>query len=435
MKNLKITWKIILLIVLMSAFTLGVGYIGVSSVSDLRRRAEDIAVSGNEALLAARLNQSILALNRAEYRMAADPESETLKEVEQTFSRQKQLFAKHMETLLRTAAPEQKRVLAQIHDMYQRYERETAETLAIAKRVGGSVVLSDAQEQINKSVVDSRAVATELQRVVAAYAENASDSADAVSERAANAAAAANTAMLIAAAVGVLIGVAVGLLIGIAGIGRPLSRIIEIVVRLSRADTSVHIFGADRRDEVGDIARAMEVFKGNLEEKTRLEAEAAEQRRIAEEQRAAREARERKAIEEISALCEKAVAGDLSTRIDESGKEGFLLTISQRLNGLAGLLQQMTGETAATTAAMARGDLTGNIRGNYQGVFGTLKDSVNTMAAKLRDIAGKLNTSAQAVKEAAGEISTGSQDLAQRTESQAASIEETAASMHEITTK
>jgi methyl-accepting chemotaxis protein len=38
------------------------------------------------------------------------------------------------------------------------------------------------------------------------------------------------------------------------------------------------------------------------------------------------------------------------------------------------------------------------------------------------------------VKDASAEISTGSQDLAQRTESQAASIEETAASMHEITT-
>src|SRR5690606_3352344 len=134
------------------------------------------------------------------------------------------------------------------------------------------------------------------------------------------------------------------------------------------------------------------------------------------------------------ALCEKAVAGDLSMRIEESGKEGFLLTISQRLNGLTAMLQQMTGEMAKITAAMAEGDLTSSIRGDYQGVFGMLRDSVNTMADKLRSIAGSLNESARLVKDAAAEIAAGSQDLAQRTESQAASIEETAASMHEITT-
>src|SRR3546814_14010101 len=40
---------------------------------------------------------------------------------------------------------------------------------------------------------------------------------------------------------------------------------------------------------------------------------------------------------------------------------------------------------------------------------------------------------ANTVRAAAGEISTGSQDLASRTESQAATLEQTAAPMHEVT--
>ncbi|WP_298728556.1 methyl-accepting chemotaxis protein [uncultured Ferrovibrio sp.] len=217
-------------------------------------------------------------------------------------------------------------------------------------------------------------------------------------------------------------------------ISRPIARLVSGMETLAGGDTRVEVFGVGRGDEIGVMAKTVQVFKDNMIAREKAEADIARQREENERQRAAREARERKAIEEISALCEKAVAGDLSMRIDENGKEGFLLTISQRLNGLTAMLQQMTSEMAKITSAMAEGDLTNSIRGNYHGVFGTLKDSVNAMAAKLRDFAGKLNESSQLVKSAAAEIAAGSQDLAQRTESQAASIEETAASMHEITT-
>ncbi len=217
------------------------------------------------------------------------------------------------------------------------------------------------------------------------------------------------------------------------GVVRPVNRLKSVMERLAGGDTAGEVFGTARGDEIGAMARTVQVFRDSMIAREKAEADVTRQREESEQQRAAREARERRAIEEISALCEKAVAGDLSTRIDEAGKDGFLLTISQRLNGLTAMLQQMTGEMAKITAAMAEGDLTNSIRGNYDGVFGMLKDSVNTMAAKLREIAGSLGESSRAVKEAAAEISTGSQDLASRTESQAASIEETAASMHEIT--
>ncbi|WP_298726500.1 methyl-accepting chemotaxis protein [uncultured Ferrovibrio sp.] len=241
--------------------------------------------------------------------------------------------------------------------------------------------------------------------------------------------------LLIVLSIGIIVlALITGFCISIFTLTRPINRLSEGMKILASGDVKAEVFGLDRKDEIGEMGRAVQVFKDNMIAREKAEAEIAEQRRVAEEQRSAREARERKAIEEISALCEKAVDGDLSMRIDENGKEGFLLAISQRLNGLTAMLQKMTNETAQVTAAMAQGDLTNSIRGEYQGVFGTLKDSVNAMAAKLRDIAGKLNESARAVKDAAGEISAGSQDLAQRTESQAASIEETAASMHEITT-
>ncbi|MEK9968150.1 MAG: methyl-accepting chemotaxis protein, partial [Ferrovibrio sp.] len=117
-----------------------------------------------------------------------------------------------------------------------------------------------------------------------------------------------------------------------------------------------------------------------------------------------------------------------------TGKDGFFLAASQELNRLTAVLQTMTGEMAEVMRAMAAGDVTRSVHGDYQGVFGQLKSSTNSLTARLREFAGELTQTTSAVQSASAEISTGSQDLASRTESQAASIEETAASMHEITT-
>jgi len=242
------------------------------------------------------------------------------------------------------------------------------------------------------------------------------------------------TRLLIALSAVIIVGsLLLGFGVSLVTITRPINRLAAGMRRLADGHTQTDVYGATRGDEIGVMAKTVQVFKDNMIAREKAEADIADQRRIAEEQRNARETRERKAIEEISTLCDKAAAGDLDTRLNEEDKDGFLLTISQRLNGLTGMLQQVTGELATVTTGMAQGDLGNDIRGDYHGVFGQLKTGVNGMADKLRQIAGELNQSAAAVKEAAAEISTGSQDLASRTESQAASIEETAASMHEIT--
>jgi methyl-accepting chemotaxis protein len=213
----------------------------------------------------------------------------------------------------------------------------------------------------------------------------------------------------------------------------PIQRMTTAMQRLANRDLAVEIPFVDRGAEVGQMAKAVQVFKDNMVAREQAEADIARQREEAESRRLEREAREKAAGEEIAALVNKVAQGDLSTRIDEAGKAGFFLSTSQELNRLAATLQAMTEELAMAMSAMAGGDLSKTVRGEYQGVFGQIKNGVNGMSERMRDFAGRLTTTAQSVKVASDEISTGSQDLASRTESQAASIEETAASMHEIT--
>jgi methyl-accepting chemotaxis protein len=213
----------------------------------------------------------------------------------------------------------------------------------------------------------------------------------------------------------------------------PIQRMTTAMQRLANRDLKVEIPFVDRGAEIGQMAQAVQVFKDSMIAREQAEEDVARQREESESRRQEREEREKAAGEEIAALVNKVAQGDLSTRIDEAGKSGFFLSTSQELNRLAATLQAMTEELATAMNAMAGGDLSKIVRGDYQGVFGQIKGGVNGMSERMRDFAGRLTMTAQSVKVASDEISTGSQDLASRTESQAASIEETAASMHEIT--
>lgn len=84
-------------------------------------------------------------------------------------------------------------------------------------------------------------------------------------------------------AVAVVAGLALAWMIG-NGIGGPLVRMIEAMRLLSQGDTSVEINGLERKDEIGQMAHATQVFKENAIEKQKLEAESeANERRLAEE--------------------------------------------------------------------------------------------------------------------------------------------------------
>ncbi len=88
-------------------------------------------------------------------------------------------------------------------------------------------------------------------------------------------------------------------------ITRPIGDMTSRMNLLAKGDTSIEVPALDRRDEVGDIARAVQVFKENTRAKQAMEAEAAAEA-------AAREARMAR-LEELIAGFDRAVASVLET--------------------------------------------------------------------------------------------------------------------------
>ncbi|MGN0862030.1 MAG: methyl-accepting chemotaxis protein, partial [Stenotrophomonas koreensis] len=123
----------------------------------------------------------------------------------------------------------------------------------------------------------------------------------------------------------------------------------------------------------------------------------------------------------------------LDRRIATDGKEGFHLTMAASLNRLLDTNALALGELSTLLAALADGDLSARMEGQYHGVFAQMRDSANATASQLADIVGRIQQAAGQISLASSEIASGNQDLSRRTEQQAANLEETAASMEELT--
>ena len=177
-------------------------------------------------------------------------------------------------------------------------------------------------------------------------------------------------------------------------IARPVVALTATMRRLAAGDNAVTVPSANRRDEVGQMAEAVQAFKLAAMEKLRLESETAEQRRQAEAERARNEA-------------DKAEAAKRQTLAMESLAIGL-----ERLSD---------------------GDLLFRIVTPFSAEYEKLRTDFNVAMDKLREAMSIVGVTAAAIHSGAGEISSAADDLSRRTEQQAASLEETAAALDQIT--
>lgn len=128
-----------------------------------------------------------------------------------------------------------------------------------------------------------------------------------------------------------------------------------------------------------------------------------------------------------------AAAGDFGARLDTEGLNGFLLTLSEEINEFIEAVDANITAVGESLSAMAHKDLTKRAPEHFRGKFGAMardcNNTVDSLAAMMREI----QDSANSIANAASEVAKGNADLSARTEQQAASLEETASSMEQLT--
>jgi len=136
---------------------------------------------------------------------------------------------------------------------------------------------------------------------------------------------------------------------------------------------------------------------------------------------------------EIKRLAGAAAAGDFSLRGDEKRFQHDFRDMVAGLNQLMHATDGNLVQVSSLLQAIARGDLTARMEGDFHGVFASMRDDANSTVAQLTSIIGRIQSAASSINLAASEIAQGNNDLSRRTEQQAANLEETAASMEELT--
>ncbi len=123
--------------------------------------------------------------------------------------------------------------------------------------------------------------------------------------------------------------------------------------------------------------------------------------------------------------------GDISQRVQAEGR-GDLGQLKDDINLSLDALGSLN-DISLIASALSEGDLTKTIDKAYPGTFGAVIAGMNSTVENLKELVGEIKDSTININTAAKEIAAGNNDLSHRTEEQASSLQETAASMGELT--
>jgi len=208
----------------------------------------------------------------------------------------------------------------------------------------------------------------------------------------------------------------------------PLRRITASMTELSDGRLETDVPFITRKDEIGEMAAAVQVFKENGIRIAALGAEEAERVRRQQQRAEMMLAFQSEFDTVIAATAD----GDLTRRIEASYPDADIQRIAANFNGVLDTLSTALGEAGGVLSALARTDLTQRMEGDYKGVFAALRDDTNLVGDKLTGLVTQLRDTSHALRIATGEILAGANDLSERTTRQAATIEETSAAMEQI---
>lgn len=138
-------------------------------------------------------------------------------------------------------------------------------------------------------------------------------------------------------------------------------------------------------------------------------------------------------VNDANKLAQAAVAGELEVTADSEQHNGEFANVVIGMNNTLQAVAEPIAECKTVMSALAKGNLTLNVVGDYQGEFAVLKESVNTSVQTLANMVAQIDQAANTIGQSSNQISHGIDDLSNRSESQASSLEETAASIEELT--
>ena len=367
LSKLRISQKIAALLVMLGLVTLTLAFYGANNIQSIDNQyAELVDNKLAGTMYRSRANTRMNAMMYDGYKMLAVSGTATAAEVMRKLEEDSSKAESDLEAAIKrdpSAKTELTTTLAGVRRIRQALMRSAE--FARGGNVEGAKSLLDIADREMKDAFDPSLT----------LVDRNSDEAEARSNELTASSGKTKMILIFVSFVSVIVSVAFGLFVARKGITGPLDGLKGQMGEIANGDFSKEVEGVDRGDEVGAMAKAVQVFRENGIAKTAADTAKA---RVEAEQ--------------------KMVVDTVSTHLSE----------------------------------LSNGDLTANITAEFPHEFAALKSNFNNAIANLRELIGSVRESATTINTGSSEIAQASENLARRTESNAASLEETAAAVNQM---
>jgi len=196
------------------------------------------------------------------------------------------------------------------------------------------------------------------------------------------------------------------------GITKPLRTAVQGIASLSEGDTSIEIVGTERGDEVGDVARGLEIFKAQAIENAQLETKQQEAAQRAEEEK--RESMNKLADSfqgSVGSVIDTVTASTTEMRSSAESLTATAESASQQATTVAAASEQAT--VNVQTVASAAEEMSNSVA-----EISTQVTRSTEIAGRAVEEANKTNTTVEGLSEAAqkvGEVVQLISDIAEKT--------------------
>jgi methyl-accepting chemotaxis protein len=368
-KHWSMTWKVVSLLLLLGMVGLGGGFYATSQMSAVDTRYSDLIVGPVKATLElARANRALVAMKAAIYFGAAVNDEAGNRAAVQELAAAKSFFEKKL-----ADAEHANPLIASSIDGFMRSYQE-----AIGNKCGKTIQMAlvstnmednaRALESMNstcKPALDAVSKAlTEFNAQSSANVEKASTEATMTTNWTFRV-----TLMSIVGALVAVIGLAVAMVRG--GVVQPIKRLMSMMEGIGRGELSQRVTDTDRGDEIGSIAKTLELLRGQL-----LASETARVERAKDDEQASARSRHR------LQLAEKFVhhMQDLARTFVQSSED-----VESAAKSLSATAEETSRQAQAVAAAAEQA------ASSVQ----TVAASSEEMAASVREISGQVGSSAK----------------------------------------
>jgi len=337
--NVKFLPKILSCIGLLAAVTAGAVWYAASSISAIDTLYSNMIVNDVEAIkLGARANQRIYNFGRLSWRIIAEIEMSDMTRTAAEMVANRQEFIGFISEA-KTRGPV---YAARFEEARAQFEAAYGEYLSIEK---AAMANNNAEAVRFAKVLTPRTAA--LRTHMTKITEDMDAAMQAASERASGDAV--RTIMITVSAIVIALAVVIALVVMLVqfGISRPVGKLVAAMRTIAAGDFAVTLPGLGRKDEVGDVAAAVEGIKAAAAAKAKIEAE---QKQAAD---AAAAAERKTSMQRLAGDFEKAVGGIIGT-VSSAATE--LEAAASTLTKTAETTQQLSG-VVATASEQASGNV------------------------------------------------------------------------------